>query len=62
MGKRVFTNLPNHYQCCIECTMQMRGIYSYDVRDRCEPCGGKAKKDYSREAREREQQHTERKR
>lgn len=32
---------------CISCGEEMRGIYSYEIREICSPCGGKAKDDSS---------------
>lgn len=33
---------------CISCTEVMKGIYSYEIREDCAPCGGKSKVERSR--------------
>lgn len=35
--------VPHKMKECLSCRQTMMAIYSYDIREVCHPCGGKAK-------------------
>lgn len=41
---------------CLSCGYTMFGVYSYEIREICKPCGGKAKCDEVKEDGERQGQ------